>query len=280
MNKIKAIITQHRKAALGVFFVLVIFVGGSVASAMSVAQRRAQQGATQTGQLAEEEAETSEGDEDASLSDSQKSAIEAYDDDTLALIDTLSASVWSGSDGRCTLRFSDDTYTETVDGEATVHPYAVLRVDKESDDLGGSLYTIVFETDTGTHVVTYSDGKGVGAATGNEATTVLSTLSSASMFTLRDAPYKRADAVENLAVKGLNSEVTQLLGDDADGLATKLSQWCAVCHPTAREAIWNGTAYVDWTNSLISTDFTLNGEATVTVTAIYHMDTGAYEFDG
>ena len=31
------------------------------------------------------------------------------------------------------------------------------------------------------------------------------------MFTLRDAPYKRADAVENLAVKGLNSEVTQLL---------------------------------------------------------------------
>ena len=62
--------------------------------------------------------------------------------------------------GRCTLTFSDNSYVETVDGDSTTHSYAIARIDKSSDGYGGSLDTIVFETDTGTHVVTYSDGKG------------------------------------------------------------------------------------------------------------------------
>ena len=223
--------------------------------------------------------ETQEEPDETMLTESQKAAIEEYDDDTLALIETLSASVWSSSDGRITLRFADVTYTETVSGKATTHPYAIMHADKESDDLGGSLYTIVFETDTGIHVVEYADGKGTAAASGAQGATVVSTLSSASMFSLKDTPYKRADAVESITVKGLNSAATQLLGEDADKLTSQLSSWCAVHYPTVSEATWSGTVFIDYNNSLVTTDFKLDGESNVTLSAIYHTDSGTFEFD-
>jgi len=47
-----------------------------------------------------------------------------------------------------------------VNGTPTVHSYAISRIEKTSDGYGGYLYTIVFETDTGTHIVTYTDGSG------------------------------------------------------------------------------------------------------------------------
>lgn len=286
MNKLKALIGEHQRAALIVLFLLIVFVGGSIVSATSVASRRAQEAAAQTEQQGTQEEGTSAvGSEDVELTDSQRAAIEGYDDDTRAFIDTLSASVWSANNGRCTLRFADDSYVETVDGEPTTHSYAVLRIDRSSDGYGGTIETIVFETDSGTHVVTYTDGKGSAEnGEGGDAAradgAVISSLASASMFAMKDTPYERADAVENIAVRGLNSEVTQLLGGNADSLTTELSRWCAVNYPTAQEAVWNGSAYVDWEDAIVSTDFTLNGETTVTVTAIYHMDTGTFEFNG
>ena len=286
MNKLKTFVGEHKKAALATLFLLIVFVGGSFVSATNVAQRRAQEAAPQTEQEdgREEGAKSSEP-ENVELSDSQRAAIEGYDDDTSALIDTLGASVWSANNGRCTLRFSDDAYVETVDGDSTTHSYAILRIDGVSDGYGGTIDTIVFETDTGIHVVTYVDGKGSAANAGSGETektspTVISSLTSASMFTLKDTPYERADAVGNISVKGLNSEVTSLIGGDADSLTAELSRWCAVHYPTAQEAVWSESVFVDWENSLVSTDFTLSGETTVTVTVIYHMDSGSFEFNG
>lgn len=284
MNKLKNIITQHKMAALIALFLFVIFVGGSAVSAINVAHQREQATEASTVQESHKEDvssdETTKEPDDTMLTDSQKAAIEEYDDDTLALIETLSASVWSSSDGRSTLRFEDVTYTETVSGKATTHPYAIMHADKESDDLGGSLYTIVFETDTGIHVVEYADGKGTATASGAQGATVVSTLSSASMFSLKDTPYKRADAVESITVKGLNSAATQLLGEDADKLTSQLSSWCAVHYPTVSEATWSGNVFIDYNNSLVTTDFKLNGESNATLTAIYHTDSGTFEFDG
>lgn len=287
MNRLKNIITQHKMASLIALFLLVIFVGGSAVSAINVAKQREQTTETSMGQESPKEdisdtlsGESPDETNDTMLTDSQKAAIAEYDDDTLALIETLSASVWSSSDGRSTLRFADITYTETVSGKATTHPYAILHADKESDDIGGSLYTIVFETDTGTHVVKYADGKGAASSSGTQGATVVSTLSSASMFTLKDTPYKRADAVENITIKGLNSAATQLLGEDADKLTSQLSSWCAVHYPTVSEATWSGTVFIDYNNSLVTTDFKLDGESNVTLSAIYHTDSGTFEFDG
>lgn len=283
MNNLKTFIGEHRKAALVALFLLIVFVGGSVTSALNVAQHRAEEAAQTTeAQEAKKDESAASVDDDVDLTDSQKAAIEGYDDETRSFIDTLSASVWSANNGRCTLRFSDDSYVETVDGDATTHSYAIARLDKSSDGYGGNLYTVVFETDTGTHVVTYTAGKGSAAQEQGDVqktdSTLVASLSSASMFSLKDTSYERADPVESIAIKGLNSEMTKLLDDSTDELTSSLSSWCAVHHPTASEATWSGSAFIDWENSLVSLDFTLNDDLSSNVSAIYHTDTGTYEF--
>lgn len=285
MGKLKTFIDEHRKGAVIAFILLLLFVSGSAMSAFKVAQDRAQEAAKAEGSAQGQDPEGSDAPQgDVELTESQREAIAGYDDDTLDFLETLCASVWSAGNGRYTLRFSEDSYVETVDGRATAHSYAIERIDRESDGYGGTIATIVFETDTGVHVATYTDGKGAAVQPGSGGaqadSTVISSLTSASMFAMKDTPYERADAVEAIAVKGLNSEVMQLLGDDADALSDEMSRWCAVHYPTATEAAWNGSAFVDWEGSLVSTDFTLNDDAATVLTVIYHADSGSFEFDG
>lgn len=284
MNKLRALISEHKKASVLALFLLIVFVGSSAMSAVNVAQRRADEASsTQNEQSAPEQgSEQREPTQDVELTDSQREVINGYDDATRELIETLSASVWSASDGRCTLRFSDDSYVEAVNGESTVHSYAISRIDSASDGYGGTIDTIVFETDTGTHIVTYTDGKGSAAhGTGDgqkAASTVIASLTSESMFSQKGTPYERADAVENIAVKGLNSEVTQLIGGGTDSLASALSNWCAVNYPTATEATWNEVASIDWKSGTVTTGFVLDGDASTEVTVVYRMDDGTFDF--
>ena len=88
----------------------------------------------------------------------------------------------------------------------------------------------------------------------------------------------RLGAIRNITVKGLNSEVTNLVGGSPDELTVELSRWCAVHYPTATEATWNQVVSIDWENGVISTGFTLNGESAVNLTVVYLMDSGAFEF--
>ena len=280
MNKIKNIIIQHRMAALGVLFLLVIFIGGSIVSATNVAQRRTQENIAQTNQSSEQgqsanlpAAEIEEG--GVSLTDSQRAAIESYDDDIRAFIDTLSASVWSANNGQRTLRFSDDQYTETVNGEVATHGYAILRLEKSSDDAGAEHVTAIFETDTGTHIVDYENLTG-SANDGSGAVT--STLSSTSMFSLPDTLYTRSDTVQSVTVKGLNSEVTQLIGGSSDELTTELSSWCVVHYPTVTEAAWDGTAFIDYASGTVTLSFTLNNESPVNLSVTYYNESGTFAF--
>ena len=94
---------------------------------------------------------------------------------------------------------------ETVNGTPTVHSYAISRIEKTSDGYGGYFYTIVFETDTGTHIVTYTDGSG--AAVNSDSKTpgenTISTLTSSTMFAQKNTAYERAEAVANITVKGM-----------------------------------------------------------------------------
>lgn len=281
MKKIGTLIKEHKAVALVCLFLLIVFVGGSAMSAINVAQMRANESAQQTqteesSSGTETQAFQPEETEAIGLTDSQKSAVEGYDDTTREFISTLSSSIWSASGGRYTLRFYDDSqYTETVDGKSTQHSYAIVRLETGSDDAGNTTATAVVETDTGTHLLNYSNMTGT-ATGGSELVT--STLSSGSMFALTNASYERADAVENINVRGLNSSVTDLIGGSPDELTSQLSRWCAVHYPTATEATWNQVASIDWENGVITTGFTLNGESTVNLTVVYNMDTGSFEF--
>ena len=80
MDKIKAIVSQHKKTSLLALFVLIVFVGFSVTSAMNVAQRRAEEESIEQVEPDNEKTSSSESDKDIKLSDSQKEAIKGYDD--------------------------------------------------------------------------------------------------------------------------------------------------------------------------------------------------------
>lgn len=165
MKKLKAWMAEHKKFSVIALCLLLMFTCGSAMSAINVSHHRAetakeQNAGNNTDTTTAAEKKTKEETGKVELTDAQKEIIKGYDTDTKELIDTLSSSVWSVSEGRYTLKFADDSYVETVNGTPTVHSYAISRVEKTSDGYGGSLYTIVFETDTGTHIVTYTDGSG------------------------------------------------------------------------------------------------------------------------
>lgn len=165
MKKLKAWMAEHKKFSVIALCLLLMFTCGSAMSAINVSHHRAetakeQNAGNNTDTTTAAEKKTKEETGKVELTDAQKEIIKGYDTDAKELIDTLSSSVWSVSEGRYTLKFADDSYVETVNGTPTVHSYAISRVEKTSDGYGGYLYTIVFETDTGTHIVTYTDGSG------------------------------------------------------------------------------------------------------------------------
>lgn len=277
MDKLKTFIKEHQKGALIALFLLIVFVGCSAVSAVNVAQHRAQEAAEQTEQAQKDDkGDTSSKEADVPLTDEQKKAIDNYDDDTKKFIDTLSASVWSADGGKDTLRFSDNSYTETANGKTETHSYAILRLERGMDTAGSEVSTAVFETDTGTHVVTYTNLSG---AKPEDSGKVSSSLSSNSMFTLKGSNYERKDSVEAISIKGLNSEIVKLLGDDTEKLTSELSKWCAVTYPTATEATWEKAVVIDYETGVVSTNFTLNIENPVSIAVTYNRSDGTYAFD-
>ena len=278
---------EHKKACLMGFAVLLLFTCGSAMSAVNVAHHRAATADTpaSSSDTIQTEAEGTGTDAEPAenaltLTDAQKEAIENYDESTKSFISTLTASLWQTSEGRYSLRFADDSYVETVNGTPERHTYAITRMETARDGYGGTLNTLVFLTDTGTHIVTYTNGKGSAANTNTQAAegTTISPLNSATMFAQKNTAYERADAVEAITIKGLNSEVTTLFGGDEKALAGALSNWCAVHYPSVTCATWKKVVSVDYENNVLTTSFSLNDTNPVTITCVYETDTGTFSF--
>lgn len=155
MDKFKNLITQHKKASLLALFAIIVFTGFSITSAINVAHRRAVDSPTQ-GDEAIEDVENNEQAIEVELTDSQMKLIKEYDDKTKKLIETMSSSIWSSNGGKNTLRFYDSYYVENIDGVEEKHPYAIARIDYGTNGSDTEIDTIVFETDTGSHIVTYA----------------------------------------------------------------------------------------------------------------------------
>lgn len=287
MEKLKNLIELHKKESILALFLLIVFIGFSATSAMNTAQHRTEEAASQSSQSEGEEMEASpNGDADekaeAKLTDSQKSLIDNYDDKTKNLINILSTGVWSANGGKNTLRFYDTHYVETVNGKETSHTYAISRVDFGTNGSDTEIDSIVFETDAGTHIASYSlvvsaDSKAAGE----------STISSSSMFQLKDKAYERTDVVKKIKVSGLNSEITKLLGDDTQKLTDELSDWCSTHYPVATTAVWSKHATLDFENGVVTTSFSIGDGASDTVTGAntpvvavtYNRSDGTYSFE-
>lgn len=278
MQNLKQLITQHRGACFLVLFLFVLFVGFSVMSAVSVAEKRNAEAEAEQSDVSD--ASEAAVEEASPLSDAQQKIIDGYDDETKALIDTLSASVWSANDGRYTLRFFDTYYVETENGTETAHPYAISACEFGNNGSDTEIDQIVFETDTGTHIATYTL-----VLKAKDETSRLSTIGSTTMFSLADTPYERMDAVKQISITGLNSEITDLLGN-SDTLVSELSNWCANHYPVATEAVWSQNVTIDYAENIVVTSFSLSGKesgsltgsnATV-ISVTYDRSAGTYAF--
>lgn len=274
MDKIKAIVSQHKKASLLALFALIVFVGFSVTSAMNVAQRRAEGESIGQVEPSNDKSPSSESSKDIRLSDSQKEAIKGYDDKVKRLIETMSSSIWSDKSGTNTLRFYDTYYVETINGDEKTHPYAITKVEYGTNGADAEIDTVVFLTDTGTHIATYTIALDV-----EDGSISTSTISSSSMFSKKDGLYECADPVKSITVKGMNSEMTGLFGGDASKLTKDLSSWCACHFPTASEAVWQKSAIIDYEKGIISTNFTLNTETPVSIAVTYSLSDKSFNFE-
>lgn len=280
MDRIKAFVEEHKVATIVAIFVFIIFIGFSVVSAMNVAQRREQEQLHQRHEQKKEEGSSTE--ETVPLSDTQKKLIEDYDAKTTMLIDVLSRGVWTANNGKNTVVFHDTYFTETDGKDVANHPYAISAVEYDNNGVDTEVDTIALETDTGTHLITYTS---VLSAESPEAG--VSSLTSATLFRLQDAAYSRTDTVIEVSITGLNEEMTSLLGNPKD-LVAELSKWCSVHYPATTTAAWIGTATIDWNKNIVVTSFSLGGKegetgdgtgtAATVVSVTYNSDAGTYEF--
>lgn len=277
MKQLKHWVEEHKKMSAVCLCLLLMFIGGSAMSALRVASNRATQAQEQS--VAKKDASTAN-DADITLTSEQKTLIADYDEKTEDFIATLCASVWSAGDGRYLLKFSETSYTETVNGESTEHGYAISRLDADTDQQGQPRYTIAFLTDTGTHIVTYASER---AKDAKDTTAALSaSLTSSSMFEKKNTAYESSEAVEDITVKGMNSEVVSLFGNDESALVSALSNWCALNYPTATEVTWGKLVDIDYEKGTNTTYFevkdTTSNASAITLSCVYTRDTGKFTF--
>lgn len=283
MDKLNAFIKGHKKGAVLALFFLIVFIGCSAVSAVHIAQQRAEEASVQS-ENASSEADGKAEDKKVALSTTQKELIGSYDDETRKLIDTLSASVWSADGGKYTVRFEDTFYTETVDGKEQTHPYAISAIETRGNNSDTDIKTIVFETDTGAHILTYALTTTPEDA--QSGTPALCTIESSTMFSRSDIVYERVDAVKQIKIAGLNSEITKLLGDDTEKLTKELSNWCSVHFPVASQATWDKSAFIDYEDNTIMLGFSIGDDSSgqnsssgaSVISVVYNRADGTYSF--
>lgn len=276
MERIKRFIQDHKRGSLIALFLLIVFVGFSITSALNVAERRTQE-AQKAADASHSTAEQAVPSGTATLTENQKNLIKGYDEKTKSIISTLTSSVWSAADGKYTLRFFDTHYVETVNGQDQSHPYAISAVETDNDGAEAKVCTLALETETGTHLVTF-----VQVVSADSQTP--SSLSSKDLFSLTGSAYTRKEAVEQIEIQGMDEEFAKTFGE-MDNFRNQFSNWLSVHYPAAKTAVWTKNATTDYEKGMVVTAFRLNSEGEdagpqgITVSATFNKKDGTYQFE-
>ena len=279
MKKIMHLIKKHKKESLLVLFFVIVFVGFSITNAIKVSTERAETEQSQSSQKESMENAETIPVKEVSLTDKQKEIIEKYDEKTKQLIQTLSTHPWSSSDGKNTITFHDDYYEENVNGTSKKIPFAISTVQYANNGSDTEINTLVLETDTGTHLVTYTTTKAT-----SETVKGTSAILSNTLFEQVDSAYTRIEELTTIQIQGLNEEAMTLLGDTEE-LSKSMSEWCAKRYPTMTNAIWNKTVNIqfDEKKATVTTAFFLGTNEQVEknapiVSLIYDRESKTYTF--
>lgn len=261
MKQITNFLKINKKAAILLLFFLVIFIGFSVTNAIKVSNERADadNNEQKTSETSESEDTETIPVDDVSLTDKQSDIIDNYSAKTQQLIDVLAKHPWVSDDGKNTIIFHDTYYEQSVNGHSQKTPFAISAIEYDSNGSDTEINTLVFETDKGTHLVTYTATKAV-----SENEKGVSTLYSTTLFEQGNTTYTRVEEFTNITIQGLDEEISAFLGDTKE-LSRSLSEWCALRYPSMTTAVWNKSVSVQF------------DEQAQTVTSAFYLGTSQEE---
>ena len=199
-----------------------------------------------------------------------------YGEGEKTLVQELAKGEFSAAGGKATVSFNENTYTETLDGTKTEHPWAIKSLKKEADQAGNETTVATVETDGGTHTLTYGTMRGTDPQ-GNPTTS--SYVLAPDMLQRNDLQYTRADKYTPINVEDPNKETQTLIGDKTEELRKAIGEWCANRQPTATKATWNKITSVNWDTEKVTTGYTLDDKAHTSITVTYDQKGGTFSLN-
>lgn len=236
-----------------------------IGAAGGILATHASQGDDVASETAIEAEEAQEEAQSVSLTEHQSQSIAKYTTSELDLIGTLKSGSWSSDSSTKVIAFGDDQYViRSTDGSQEAHPYAISSVESSSQEADGDVLeitTCAMETDVDTYVLTIQE-----SSLNPGAMTISSKAFTPTTYVLTPSSHE-------VAVEGVTSEVAASLGDDAEGIESTLSDFCAANFPAANTATCTGVIVTDLNEREATTTFTLDNSSKTKVTLTYDMQT-------
>lgn len=219
-----------------------------------------------------DEKKPSEEDQSIKLSDRQSEIISAYGNDEYELLGLLKANVWTANKDTNTIRFEDNSYTESANNSSTSTSFAICGIESNTEMLSGVNGESETTEDT-TVTLMYQDGTyGLlhvmliqSSSSPNPELTVNS-----SDFS-KSKSYIRTKAANGLNVEGLNDEVKALIKDKTADLDEFLTEYCSIYYPTASVATWDQKVEANYSSNMVEMSFTLNNLGTSRIAVTYDL---------
>lgn len=195
-----------------------------------------------------------------------------YSEDTVSLIALLSSNVWTASDQRYSLTFTDVDYTETDADTIERTPYvitAMKNVDEpEEDGRKATVTTFAFATPDETTIASLRVTKSTDEAGLFEAKLEIGQLSFSKTYLLDHA-------TDFLEVDGPGDEWCDAHGIAIEEIEYQLTEYCSRHYPTATSATWTQIATEDFGKGLTTIEFGLDNRGNNTVALVIAMDDGS-----
>lgn len=278
MDDFKELLANNKKAAALIVVVILVFIGASAARFAYIhtpTPEALSQNNSSQARSAEKDGEQGRS-EDVQLSAEQQALKSAYTDEIKTFVALLSSNVWTAGSETVALAFSQDAFTESKDGKAITRTYAVSALRQENVQTAGASnaytqsYIASILVDGETYIVKASC---VHTEKDTSAWVVASDCFS------KAKSYTRSAAAQNFEIEGATEDFEKLLGgkEQVAKLTSALKEYCAQYYPTAKKAVWDAGAEIDYTTQSVMLKFKLDNQSKASLAVNYSLAAKSFE---
>ncbi|MEG0758404.1 MAG: hypothetical protein RR505_08335, partial [Raoultibacter sp.] len=231
-------------------------------------------------QNAPAEDQTVENTSDASerLNERQQVIVSQYSDVEKEVAALLESNVWAAGSSSATLRFGENTYTESREGSPDViKTYVITACKLESssiDEHGEYTTTYTFAIDTGDkeYIVALSQLH----PASEEVEQPWSLTSEVFSYA---ATYSRIGEAIDLNLERIDDKFTDLVGGEevTESMHSLIKGYCSMYYPSVTTATWDQKASLDYGQNTAVFTFQLNNSAKTNLKVLHVLGTDAFE---